>query len=91
MSKLYFKYGAMGSSKSAQALMCKFNYEQVGFTVALIKPIIDNRDIDNNEIIVKRNPKKYNDKLKTQFATSLKRTCRALTNNMVYKYIKPTI
>lgn len=45
----------------------------------------------NNEIIVKRSPKKYNDKLKTQFATSLKRACRALTNNMVYKYIKPTI
>lgn len=45
----------------------------------------------NNEIIVKRNPKKYNDKLKTQFQTSLKRTCRALTNNMIYKYIKPNI
>ena len=25
MAKLYFKYGAMGSSKSAQALMTKFN------------------------------------------------------------------
>lgn len=42
-----------------------------------------------NEIIVKRSPKKYNDKFKTQFATSLKRCCRALTNNMVYKYIIP--
>ena len=44
MSKLYFKYGAMGSSKSAQALMCKFNYEQQGFDVALLKPAIDTRD-----------------------------------------------
>ena len=28
MSKLYFKYGTMGSSKTAQALMCRFNYIQ---------------------------------------------------------------
>ena len=34
----------MGSSKSAQALMCKFNYEQQGFSVALLKPAIDTRD-----------------------------------------------
>ena len=27
MAKLYFKYGAMGSSKSAQALIAKYNYE----------------------------------------------------------------
>lgn len=53
MSKLYFKYGAMGSSKTAQALMCKFNYEQQGFNVLLIKPIIDVRDIEDGEIVVK--------------------------------------
>ncbi len=53
MSKLYFKYGTMGSGKTAQALMCKFNYEQVGFEVFLIKPIIDTRDKENNKIIVK--------------------------------------
>lgn len=53
MANLYFKYGAMGSSKTAQALMCKFNYEQVGHTVTLIKPVIDDRDLENNEIIVK--------------------------------------
>ena len=44
MHKLYFKYGAMGSSKSAQALMTKFNYEQKGYNVLLLKPSIDNRD-----------------------------------------------
>lgn len=33
MGKLYFKYGAMGSSKTAQALMCRFNYLQKGFNV----------------------------------------------------------
>ncbi len=44
MSKLYFKYGVMGSSKSAQALITKFNYEERGMTVWLIKPSIDTRD-----------------------------------------------
>lgn len=48
MSKLYFKYGVMGSSKSAQALMCKFNYEQQGFDVALLKPAIDTRDLNKH-------------------------------------------
>lgn len=44
MPRLYFKYGTMGSSKSAEALMTKFNYEQKGFKVLLLKPSIDNRD-----------------------------------------------
>ena len=44
MAKLYFKFGAMGSSKSAQALITKFNYEELGMTVWLIKPSIDTRD-----------------------------------------------
>ena len=44
MSKLYFKYGVMGSSKSAQALITKFNYEERGMTVWLIKPSTDTRD-----------------------------------------------
>ncbi|MBQ2774758.1 MAG: thymidine kinase [Clostridia bacterium] len=44
MAKLYFKYGAMGSSKSAQALMTKFNYEEKNRRVWLIKPSVDTRD-----------------------------------------------
>ena len=44
MAKLYFKYGAMGSSKSAQALITKFNYEEKNMTVWLIKPSVDDRD-----------------------------------------------
>lgn len=44
MAKLYFKYGAMGSSKTANALITKFNYEERGMKVWLIKPAIDNRD-----------------------------------------------
>lgn len=44
MAKLYFKYGAMGSSKTANALITKFNYEERGMKVMLIKPATDTRD-----------------------------------------------
>ena len=44
MAKLYFKFGAMGCSKTAQALITKFNYEERGMKVLLVKPAIDNRD-----------------------------------------------
>ena len=44
MAKLYFKYGAMGSSKTANALITRFNYEERGMKVWLIKPSIDDRD-----------------------------------------------
>lgn len=44
MAKLYFKYGAMGSAKTAQVLITKFNYEERGMSVWLIKPSTDVRD-----------------------------------------------
>ena len=44
MAKLYFKYGAMGSSKTAQALITKYNYEENDLRVWLIKPSADTRD-----------------------------------------------
>ena len=44
MAKMYFRYGAMGSSKTANALITKFNYEERGMKVWLIKPALDNRD-----------------------------------------------
>ena len=44
MSKLYFKFGAMGCSKTAQALITKFNYEERNMKVLLLKPAIDTRD-----------------------------------------------
>ncbi|MEG1710450.1 MAG: thymidine kinase [Clostridia bacterium] len=52
MAKLYFKYGSMGSSKTAQALITKFNYEEQGMKVWLFKPSIDTRD--NAEIVKSR-------------------------------------
>lgn len=44
MAKLYFKYGCMGSCKTAQALTTQFNYEERGMKVWLIKPETDTRD-----------------------------------------------
>ena len=44
MAKLYFKFGAMGCSKTAQALITKFNYEERNMKVLLMKPAIDDRD-----------------------------------------------
>ncbi len=47
MAKLYFKYGAMGSSKTAQALITKYNYEENDLSVWLLKPSVDIRDGKN--------------------------------------------
>lgn len=44
MGKLIFCYGAMGASKSAELLMWRYNYEQSGYAVLLMKPKIDNRE-----------------------------------------------
>lgn len=43
MAKLYFYYGQMGSSKTANALMTHFNYVEVGQNALLCKPKIDSR------------------------------------------------
>ena len=40
---LYFYYGVMGSSKTAQLLMQRYNYQQLGLKVALVKPAVDTR------------------------------------------------
>ena len=44
MAKLYFKYGTMGSSKTAQALITRYNYNEKGLAVWLVKPSADTRD-----------------------------------------------
>ena len=46
MAKLYFRYGAMGSSKTANALMVEYNYQERGKTALLVKPKLDSRDGD---------------------------------------------
>ena len=47
MAQLYFKYGAMGSSKTANALMARFNYEERGQSALMVKPQLDTRDGDH--------------------------------------------
>ncbi|MCR5098162.1 MAG: thymidine kinase, partial [Lachnospiraceae bacterium] len=44
MAKLYFRYGAMGSSKTANALMVHYNYIERGLKALLLKPKLENRD-----------------------------------------------
>ncbi len=44
MAKLYFRYGAMGSSKTANVLMVDYNYHERGKKALLVKPRVDSRD-----------------------------------------------
>ncbi len=44
MAKLYYRYGAMSSSKTANAIMVKYNYGEQGQRALLVKPGIDTRD-----------------------------------------------
>jgi thymidine kinase len=47
MAQLYFNYGVMGSSKTANALMVCYNYEERGQKVLLVKSALDTRDGEN--------------------------------------------
>ncbi|MBQ8218283.1 MAG: thymidine kinase [Bacilli bacterium] len=44
MAKISFRYGAMGSSKTANLLMIKYNFEEKNKKVILLKPKLENRD-----------------------------------------------
>lgn len=44
MAKLIFRYGAMGASKTANALMVAYNYKERGQKAIIFKPEIDDRD-----------------------------------------------
>ncbi|MDR1833350.1 MAG: thymidine kinase [Propionibacteriaceae bacterium] len=46
MAKLYFRYGPMGSGKSAQLLIVAQNYRDAGRRVLIIKPQTDTRTVD---------------------------------------------
>lgn len=45
--KLYFRYGTMGSAKTALLLTTAYNFEERGMQYACFKPIIDTRDKNN--------------------------------------------
>ena len=44
MAKLYYRYGAMGSSKTANAIMVQYNYTERNQRVLMVKPRLDTRD-----------------------------------------------
>ena len=44
MAKLYFRYGAMGASKTSNALMVEYNYFERNQNAVIFKPSIDTRD-----------------------------------------------
>jgi thymidine kinase len=44
LAKLYFRYGAMGSSKTANAIMVQYNYQERGQKALMLKPMLDKRD-----------------------------------------------
>ena len=45
--KLYFRYGTMGSAKTALLLTQAYNFEERGMEYLCLKPIIDDREKDN--------------------------------------------
>ncbi|WP_202877154.1 thymidine kinase [Muribaculum gordoncarteri] len=45
--KLYFRYGTMGSAKTALLLTQAYNFEERNMTYSCLKPIIDTREKDN--------------------------------------------
>lgn len=44
MAKLYFRYSAMNAGKTTQLIQVKYNYEERGQKVLVLKSAIDNRD-----------------------------------------------
>ena len=47
VGKLYFRYGTMGSAKTALLLTQAYNFEERGMEYLCMKPIIDDREKDN--------------------------------------------
>ena len=47
IGKLYFRYGTMGSAKTAMLLTQAYNFEERGMNYLCMKPIIDNREKEN--------------------------------------------
>ena len=59
MSKLYFRYGAMGCGKTMQLLQVAFNYEERGHTVCVIKPKTDTKN--GEKLLTRRGPERETD------------------------------
>ncbi|MBO7720179.1 thymidine kinase [Candidatus Saccharibacteria bacterium] len=59
MSKLYFRYGAMGCGKTMQLLQVAFNYEERGQKVCVIKPATDTKNGD--KLLTRIGPERVTD------------------------------
>ena len=47
IGKLYFRYGTMGSAKTAMLLTTAYNFEERGMDYLCFKPVVDTRDSRN--------------------------------------------
>lgn len=47
IGKLYFRYGTMGSAKTALLLTTAYNFEERGMSYLCFKPVVDTRDKKN--------------------------------------------
>ena len=47
IGKLYFRYGTMGSAKTAMLLTTAYNFEERGMAYMCFKPVVDTRDKKN--------------------------------------------
>lgn len=47
IGKLYFRYGTMGSAKTAMLLTTAYNFEERGMAYKCMKPVVDTRDAKN--------------------------------------------
>lgn len=47
IGKLYFRYGTMGSAKTAMLLTTAYNFEERGVAYICLKPVTDTRDARN--------------------------------------------
>ncbi len=82
MAKLYFYYGAMGASKTAQALMTRFNYVEKGQKALLAKADLDTRDDSGGKTLLKSRVG-----LEAE-CVLLSEVCKRLSEDDADKYIK---
>ena len=47
IGKLYFRYGTMGSAKTALLLTTAYNFEERHMRYLCMKPVVDNRESKN--------------------------------------------
>lgn len=93
MSGLYFKYGTMNSSKSANLLMVKHNYDEQGFRSLLLKPGADTREgrpvvksrvgIEAECIMVEESESLLNRDFEIEYDVILVDECQFLTESQV--------